>query len=364
MGTIRLPFFLRTVGLGVWAAVLAGPFGAAVAAVPAVQQAIVQTGNGGPEVLTLQNVPVLQPGEKQVLIRVYAAAVNPTDWKMRIGPSPAAPSGADGATPSRRIPGLDVAGVIEAVGTGVTDLHVGEPVFSLIGRTVPGLNGGYAEYVVAPAENVVRKPRRLTYAEAAGVGVAGRTAERSVEQAQLHRGQRVLITGAAGGVGSATAQIAKARGAYVLGTAQPVHAAFLRSIGVDKIIDYKQPNWTDQAKNVDVVIDTVGGDTASTALGLVKRGGTFITIASRDITADMCAAAGVTCPYVGAPRPADPSEGDYLRPVAKLIEAGKFTVHIDKTYPLARAADAQEYNRSGHTEGKIILIVSDRASQK
>jgi hypothetical protein len=88
-----------------------------------------------------------------------------------------------------------VAGVIEAVGTGVTDLHVGEPVFSLIGRTVPGLNGGYAEYVVAPAENVVRKPKRLTYAEAAGVGVAGRTAERSVEQAQLHRGQRVLITG-------------------------------------------------------------------------------------------------------------------------------------------------------------------------
>jgi len=334
-----------------------------MAAAPAMQQAIVQTGYGGPDVLTLQSVPVLQPGEHQVLIRVYAAAVNPTDWKMRIGPGPgAAPP--DAATPTRRIPGQDVAGVIETVGAGVTDLRVGEPVFSLIGHSVPGLNGGYAQYVVAPAENVVRKPKRLTYAEAAGLGVAGRTAERSAELAQLHRGQRVLITGVAGGVGSATAQIAKARGAYVLGTAQPAHAAFLKSIGVDKVIDYKQPHWTDQANNVDVAIDTVGGDTATAALGLVKRGGTFITIASRDITADMCAAAGVTCPYVGAPKPGDPTDGDYLRPVAKLIEAGKFSVHIDKTYPLASAADAQEYNRSGHTEGKVILIVSDRASQK
>jgi NADPH:quinone reductase-like Zn-dependent oxidoreductase len=344
--------------LAVWAAVLSGTIGIAVAAAPAEQQAIVQTGTGGPEVLSLQTIPVLQPADKQVLIRVYAAAVNPTDWKMRIGPSP------DAATAARRIPGLDVAGVIESIGPGVTDLHVGEPVFSLIGRTVPGLNGGYSHYVVAPAENVVPKPKRLTYAEAAGVGVAGRTAERSVELAQLQRGQRVLITGIAGGVGSATAQIAKARGAYVLGTAQPVHAAFLKSIGVDQVIDYKQPNWTDQAKNIDVAIDTVGADTATSALGLVKRGGTFITIASRDITPAMCAAAGVTCPYVGAPKPGDPSEGDYLRPVAKLIEAGKFSIHIDKTYPLASAADAQEYNRSGHTEGKIILIVSDRANQK
>jgi NADPH:quinone reductase-like Zn-dependent oxidoreductase len=363
--SIRSPSLLRTLGLGVWAAALTGSAATAVAAAPGEQQAIVQTGNGGPEVLTLQSIPVLRPGDHQVLIRVYAAAVNPTDWKMRIGPSPgAAPPVADAATPDRRIPGLDVAGVIESIGTGVTDLHVGEAVFSLIGRTVPGLNGGYSQYVVAPAENVVPKPKQLTYAEAAGIGVAGRTAERSVEQAQLQRGQRVLITGVAGGVGSAAAQIAKAHGAYVFGTAQPVHTAFLKSIGVDKVIDYKQPSWTDQAKNVDVVIDTVGADTATTALGLVKRGGVFITIASRDITPAMCSAAGVTCPYVGAPRAGDPSEGDYLRPVAKLIEAGKFSVHIDKTYPLASAADAQEYNRGGHTEGKIILIVSDRASQK
>jgi len=345
------------------AVTLAWHCGAAVAAPPAMQQAIVQSGNGGPEVLSLQSIPVLQPGEHQVLIRVYAAAVNPVDWKMRIGPGSGAGPPA-GAAPTRSIPGQDVAGVIETLGTGVTDLRVGEPVFALIGHGVPGLNGGYAQYVLAPAENVVRKPKRLTYEEAAGVGVAGRTAELSVEKAQLHRGQRVLITGIAGGVGSAAAQIAKARGAYVLGTAQPAHAAFLKSMGVDKVIDYKQANWTDQAKNVDVAIDTVGGDTATAALGLVKRGGTFITIASRNITADMCAAAGVTCPTVGAPKPSDPSDGDYLRPVAKLIEAGKFSVHIDKTYPLTSAAEAQEYNRSGHTEGKIILIVSDRASQK
>jgi NADPH:quinone reductase-like Zn-dependent oxidoreductase len=347
----------RAAQLGMCAGLLSAHMGAVAATLPATQQAIVQSGNGGPEVLGLQSVPILQPADKQVLIRVYAASVNPVDWKMRIGPSP-------GATPAQRIPGLDVAGGIESVGTGVSDLRVGEAVFSMIGRTVPGLNGGYAQYVVAPADNVIRKPKNLTYAEAAGVGTTGRTAERCMEQAQVRRGQRVLITGIAGGVGSAAAQIAKARGAYVLGTAQPVHDAFLKSIGVDKVIDYKQPNWIEQAKNVDVAIDTVGSDTATAALGLVKRGGTFITIASHDITAEMCAAAGVNCPSAGPPVPGEPSDGDYMRQVAKLIEQGKFKIHIDKTYPLASAAEAQEYNRSGHTEGKIILIVGDKANQK
>jgi NADPH:quinone reductase-like Zn-dependent oxidoreductase len=357
-------FLQSMVTLGACAGVLSASPGSAIAATPTQQKAIVQTGNGGPEVLTLQSIPVLQPEAGQVLIRVYAASVNPTDWKTRIGPPPGAEPAAAGAVPSKRIPGLDVSGVIESVGPGVTALKVGEPVLSMIGRSVPGLNGAYAEYALAPAANVVRKPKNLTYEEAAGVGTAGRTAERSVEQAQLHAGQRVLITGVAGGVGSATAQIAKAHGAYVLGTAQPVHDAFLKSIGVDKIIDYTQSNWTEQAKNIDVVVDTVGADTATTTLGLVKRGGTFITIASRAITPEMCAAAGVTCPFVGPPKPGDPSEGDYLSKVAALIEAGKFKIHIDKTYPLASAAEAQEYNRAGHTEGKIILIVSDKAGKK
>jgi NADPH:quinone reductase-like Zn-dependent oxidoreductase len=356
----------QVVSLAACAAALSDINGTALAGAPAEQKAIVQTGSGGPDVLSLQSVPVLQPAQDQVLIHVYAAAVNPTDWKMRMGSPPgAAPPGAAppaGAAPAKRIPGLDVAGVIESTGTGVTGLKAGEPVFSMIGRSIPGLNGAYAEYVLAPADNVVHKPKNLTYAEASGVGTVGRTAQRCVEQAKLQRGQRVLITGIAGGVGSATAQIAKARGAYVLGTAQPVHNAFLKSLGVDKVIDYTQANWTDQAKNIDVVIDTVGGDTATASLGLVKRGGTFITIASRAITPEMCSAAGVTCPSVGPPGPGDPSDGYYLKEVAKLIESGKFKIHIDKTYPLASAAEAQEYNRAGHTEGKIVLIVSDKAN--
>jgi NADPH:quinone reductase-like Zn-dependent oxidoreductase len=255
--------------------------------------------------------------------------------------------------------------VVEKLGPGVTALKVGEPVFSTIGRGGPaGLNGGYSEFVVAPADNVVAKPKKLTYAEAAGLGTVGATAARVINQAKVAKGQRVLVTGVAGGVGSSAAQIATALGAYVLGTASPRHNAYLKTIGVNEVIDYTQGNWADKARNVDVVIDTVGGDTALTALGALRKGGTYVSVASRDITPDKCAAAGVNCAGGGPPGPAGPSEGDLLRQVAQLANEGKFKVNIDRTYPLANAADAQEYNRQGHTEGKVILIVDAAEADK
>jgi NADPH2:quinone reductase len=365
-------------------------------AVPAQMQAIVQTGNGGPEVMKVETVPVLKPAAGQVLIKVYAASVNPVDWKMRIGmggPPRAAPAGGAGpagAPPgegpppgggppgagrggppgnncpasNERIPGMDVAGVIVAVGDGVTTLKSGEAVFSMLGRNVCGLNGGYAQYALAPATNVVPKPKKLTYEQAAGLGTAGMTGARIVDATNPMSGQRVLITGVAGGVGSSAAQIAKARGAYVIGTASARHAQYLKSIGVDEVIDYTQGDWTAKVKDVDIAIDTVGGATATQALGTLKKGGTFDSVASRDITPAQCAAAGVTCVGGGPPGSGGPTEGDVLTEVAKLASEGKFAINVDKTYPLEQASDAQEFNRQGHTEGKVILIVDAAKADK
>jgi NADPH:quinone reductase-like Zn-dependent oxidoreductase len=360
-----------TLHAGLSAALLTGWASLLVAATPSEQHAIVQTGNGGPEVLNYQTVPVLQPGENQVLIRIYAAAVNPVDWKMRLGMRRPAPAGGaagpaggaaagpppGGGAPAQSIPGLDVAGVIEQVGAGVTKLKVGEKVFSMIGRgPVNGLNGAYSQFVIAPAANVVAKPANFTFEQAAGIGTVGMTGERTIQQTKLSKGQRVLITGVAGGVGSSTAQIALALGAHVIGTASARHADFLKSIGVTEVIDYTDGKWEDKIKDIDVVIDTVGGDTPDRALTTLKKGGTLASVAG-SASPDKCSALGVTCLGGGPPGPGGPSEGDMLSAVAKLAAAGKFKVHVDLTYPLEQAAEAQEYNRAGHSEGKDILIV-------
>lgn len=346
---------------------------------PTKQMAIVQTGNGGPEVLSYESIPVLEPGVGQVLIEVYAAAVNPIDWKIREGmgggsrppgvdkggpegspPGEGGPGGAPAAGSGQRVPGMDVAGVVAKVGVGVTKVKVGNPVFSMIGRVqVDGLNGGYSHYVIAPADNVAPKPGTLTYAQAAGLGTASMTAARSVYSAGVKKGQRFFINGIAGGVGSSAAQIGKARGAYVLGTATSRHHEFLDSLGVDQAIDYRQVRFEEAIEEpVDAALDTVGPETATRALEILKEGGILVSIAGGPDTV-ACEAAGVVCPRGGPGALGGPSEGDFLREVGELAEAGKFTVNVDATFPLARAADAQEENRDGGTEGKIILIVDE-----
>jgi NADPH:quinone reductase-like Zn-dependent oxidoreductase len=367
----------RSLAVGVTASVLAS---LALAATPTEMKAIVQNGNGGPEVLKYQTVPVREPATGQVLIRVYAAAVNPVDWKMRNGisrgggaprgeggppgsaggpPSAAlgsGPGGPPGGGPTTTIPGMDVAGVVEKLGSGVTNVKVGDAVFSMLGRGISGMNGGYSQYALAPATNVVSKPKNVTYAQAAGLGTAGMTGVRTVNGANVSKGQKVLILGVAGGVGSAAAQIAKARGATVVGTASARHNAYLKTIGVDQVIDYTKGNFEDQVKDVDVVINTVTGDSAERSLKTLKKGGTLASVAG-NVGADKCAAAGVKCAAGGPPGPGGPSEGDMLAEVGKLVSAGKYGVNVDKTFPLEKAADAQVYSFDGHAEGKIILIV-------
>ncbi|MGC4028463.1 MAG: NADP-dependent oxidoreductase [Steroidobacteraceae bacterium] len=334
----------------------------AVAATPATMQAIVQHGTGGPEVLKLEKLPVLQPGEGQVLIRVYAAAVNPIDWRMRLPPADA---GSRPNTAAERIPGFDVAGVVERVGQEVTNVKAGDPVLSMIGRVqVTGLNGGYSQYVVAPAANTVAKPANLTYEEAAGIPTVGMTAARTVAEANVQRGQRVFINGIAGGVGSAAAQLAKARGAYVIGTATERHRAYLKSIGVDEVIDYTKVQFEDQVKDVDAVIDVVSKEGATRAIRTVKPGGVLVSIAGNP-DAEQCAAAGIRCPGGGAMgRDGAPTEGDFIKQAVQAAAQGGYKVHIDARFPLAQAGAAQERNRTGDTQGKIILTVDKNRAGK
>ncbi|HTT05846.1 MAG TPA: NADP-dependent oxidoreductase [Steroidobacteraceae bacterium] len=324
--------------------------GLALAALPTMQRAIVQVNQGGQAVLQLQSVPVLAPRQGEVLVQVFAAAINPADWKSRDSGSGAAPL----------IPGFDVAGRVAAVGAGVSTLKVGEAVFGVTGRgDVGGLNGAYAQYVVIPAGDLVAKPHNVTYAQAAGLGVATLAGVRIVDQAHVRRGERVLITGVAGGVGSAAAQAAIARGALVIGTASARHVAYLHRLGVSEVIDYTQGDWAQRARAAapQIVLDTVGADTARAAFALVARGGTFVSVGTHDYTPERCAASGVICPaggsVVGGPVPT----AVLLRETAELAGAGKLTVHVDRIYPLAQAAAAQAFNRAGHTEGKVVLAI-------
>jgi NADPH:quinone reductase-like Zn-dependent oxidoreductase len=310
----------------------------AQAAPPKEQRAILQ--KAGSDALQLQTVPVPTPGANQVLIRIYAAAVNPADWKS-------------GAPSDDQIPGGDVAGVVAALGEGVTGFSTGDPVFGIALRRRGVLNGAYAEYAVAAVANVVLKPAKITYAQAAGLGIATVTGVRVVDDTEIAKGQRVLITGVAGGVGSAAAQAAKARGAYVIGTASAQHNAYLRSIGVDQVIDYTKVDFETQVSHVDAAIDTVGGDTALRAMSTLPRGGRFASTGSHDLDAQ-CAKAGLKCaPYRSA---ADVARPIYEQ-VASLVSAGKLEINIDKSFPLADASRARAYSMAGHAEGKIILLV-------
>ena len=335
--------------IGIFAAVLGVSIAGASFAAPAQMRAIVQAGYGGPQVLKLQMVPVPEPGAGEVRVKVYAAAVNPTDWRFR--------EGEYAKDDSFKIAGFDFAGVIDAVGAGVTQWKPGDAVF---GTKRP--QGAYAEYLVTRADGVIyAKPKNFTYEEASGITIAGMTALRAVVESHIAPGQRFAIVGAAGGVGSAAVQIAKARGVSVITIASSSHDKFLRALGADTIVAYDKDNVAAKVKDVDVVLNTALGQ-ADEALAYVKRGGMLYSVAGLPADSkEKCAAAGVTC---FAPGPTPASAAVKMSDLIAMAEAGRFKVSIEKVYPLEQAAAAQEANRSGHAEGKLILSVTPQSKQK
>jgi NADPH:quinone reductase-like Zn-dependent oxidoreductase len=284
----------------------------------------------------IQTIPKPEPQAGEVRIKVRAASVNPVDWKQTARVAPG----------TRLIPGRDLSGVIDAVGDAAGPWKVGQAVIAL------ATGGSYAEYAISSVKAVAAKPRRLSFEEAAGIPVVGETAWRAlVTIANVQRGQRVLIQGGAGGVGSSAVQIAKARGAYVIATASPSHDELLRSLGADEVVDYHTVRIEEKLKDIDVVLNTVDADTGTRSIAVLKPGGILVSVTGA-APAAQCEAARIRCAVTGH------ATGEMLPSLSELADEGKFRIHIDRQFPLAEAAQALELNRQGHTGGKIILEVS------
>jgi NADPH:quinone reductase-like Zn-dependent oxidoreductase len=306
-------------------------------------RAIVIRAYGGPEVLKLEEVTRPEPADDQVLIRVIAASINPVDVAIRKGYF----AKLVGNFPL--ILGMDGAGIVERVGNKVTKCKVGDPVFAFF--TVKG-EGGYAEFVTAKEDEIALKPGRVSFAQAAGVGAAGSTAwEALIDTADLRAGQTVLIHGGSGGVGHLAIQIAKAKGAKVFATASTANQEFLRQIGADVAIDYTRARFEDIAKDVDVVLDTVGRDTLERSYGVVKKGGIIVSIVDKPKPA-VLEAHGIR----GVMLRCTPKAG-VLEELSKLMEAKKLTPVISQTFPLTQVVQAQDQIATGHTRGKIVLNI-------
>src|SRR5215468_7208486 len=306
-------------------------------------RAVVIYAYGGPDVMKLENASRPEPADDEVLIRVVAASVNPVDVAIRKGYF----AKLVGNFPL--ILGMDAAGIVEKVGNKVTKYKAGDPVFAFF--TVKE-EGGYAEFVTAKEDELASKPNTVSFAQAAGVGAAGATAwEALIDTANLRSGQTVLIHGGSGGVGHLAIQIAKAKGAKVVATASTANQEFLRQMGSDVAIDYTRTKFEDVAKDVDVVLDTVGRDTLERSYGVVKKGGIIVSIVDEPKPAAL-EAHGIR----GVTLHCTPKAG-VLEELSKLMEAKKLTPVVSQTFPMMQVVQAHDQIATGHTRGKIVLSI-------
>jgi len=307
-------------------------------------KAIVIHEYGGPEALKYEDIPRPEPTDDQLLIRVVAAGVNPVDGMIRSGMF-------KGNRAFPIILGGDVAGVVEKVGSKITKFKAGDPVFAYVSLNN---SGGYAQYALVTEREAAPKPKSVTYVEAAAVPVVALTAWQAlVDTAKLSTGQTVLIHGGSGGVGSFAIQIAKARGAKVIATASTANQEFLKQLGADVAIDYTKQKFEDVAKDVDVVLDSVGRDTLARSYGVVKKGGIIVSLVARPKESEL-EKNGIR----GAALNAEPNSEE-LSEIGKLIDDKKIKVIVSQTFPLSEAMKAQEQVATGHTRGKIVLKIGD-----
>lgn len=303
---------------------------------------------GGPEVLRVEQVEAPEPIPTEVQVRVHAAGVNPVDFKTRAGKGMAAVLG----EPPLRI-GWDVSGTVSAVGGGVTRFKVGEEVFGM--PWFPRQAGAYAEFVTAPSRHFAPKPHPLSHEEAAALPLAGLTAwQIVVDTVQLEEGADVLIHGAAGGVGHLAVQIAKARGANVFATARAEQASWLRGLGVDQVIDYREERFEDRVADLDAVIDFPGAY-GERSLAALRPGGILVSVpsgASADLLDAARAAGRRATGFLVEPDPVG------LAGLCHLIEDGRLRVEVSRVFELAEAAAAHRLAEAGHGGGKLVLRVA------
>src|SRR5438034_5930893 len=309
-------------------------------------KAVVVHEYGGPEVLKYEEVPRPEPKEDQILVRVMAAGVNPVDALIRSGMFAKYEKDVFPI-----IPGADIDGVIDKVGSKITKFEAGDPVFAYV--SLKG-GGGYAEYALGTERDTAAKPKSLSYAEAAAVPIVALTAWQAlIDTARLGAGQTALIHGGSGGGGSFAIQIAKARGAKVIATASTANQDLLKELGADVVVDYTKQKFEDVAKDVDVILDSVGKDTLARSYGVVRKGGFIVTLVARIDQAEVDKH-GIH----GASLNVEPNS-DELAEIGKLIDEKKIKVVVSQTFPLAEAKRAQEQVATGHTRGMIVLKISD-----
>jgi NADPH:quinone reductase-like Zn-dependent oxidoreductase len=315
---------------------------------PERMRAIIATAWGAADLLAEVEVEPPVPGPTEVLVRVHAAGVNPTDWKQRA-------TGGLGLWSDPPILGYDVSGTVAAVGLGVDFFSPGDEVFGM--PRFPFQAGAYAEYVTAPARQFALKPSSIDHIHAAALPLASVIAWQAlVDTADVQEGQRLLVHGAAGGVGHLAVQIAKTRGAHVIGTARAQNHELLRSLGADELVDYVERPFEEAVAGVDVVLDTIGGDYPARSLDTLRPGGILVCLASPlDPPAAVCEKArrrGIrtSSPLVEPDRLA-------LTAIVDLVTAGRLRPEIAAVLPLAHARRAHELGETGHTRGKIVLQV-------
>jgi NADPH:quinone reductase-like Zn-dependent oxidoreductase len=298
-------------------------------------------GFGGPEVLRIDKVELSMPDALQVLVSVRAGSVNPVDVKIRNGQYP--------AVKEDRLPytlGRDVSGIVETCGAQATRFEIGDEVLGMV--SICG--GGYAEKAVLDQDALARKPGSIDHLHAGAIPLAGLTAWQGLfRRGQLRRGQSVLIHGGSGGVGHFAVQFAKAKGARVLTTVSTDNVEFARGLGADVVIDYKTERFEDQAQDLDMVFDLIGGETRERSWGLLKRGGVLVSTLTEP-SQEKAKEHGVR-----ASRYTVEADGIELAEIVKLVAVGKVKAHVQKTFRLEEAAQAMRIVERGGSAGKVVL---------
>jgi len=338
---------MKTKLVPVVATVLIGcfPIGAVLAQSPLMMKAAVLHEPGGAEVLKYEDAPRPEPKDDEVLVKVITAGVNPIDAYVRKGMRIKG-----GADQGPIIVGYDIAGVIEKAGAGIKAWKAGDAVYAYLPVQ---RGGGYAEFAIAKEGELSLKPKNIDFEKAAAVPLAATTAWQAlIDTAKLERGQTVLIHGGSGGVGCFAVQIAKARGAKVIATASTANQDLLGDLGVDQPIDYTTTKFEEVAKEVDVVLNCVRGDTLRPSYGVVKKGGIIVSITDEPDAAE-CAKRGIR----GSRLIAHP-DARVLEELTKLIEADKITPIVSQTFSLSEVARAHQQIETAHTRGKLVLRIA------
>lgn len=320
-------------------------------------KAIVQEGYGSPDVLHLRDIEVPAIHDDGVLVKVHAASVNALDWHTTRG-MPYFIRALEGLpSPRHRVRGVDLAGRVEAVGRNVSRLRPGDDVFG-------GSHGSFAEYTATTAERLALKPPGLAYGEAAALHVAGLTALQGLrDKAQLRQGQRVLVNGAGGGVGTFAVQLAKVFGAHVTAVTRTESIQLVRSIGADEVIDHRVEDFTRRSERYDVIFDIGGNRPLSQCRRVLVRTGTLLVVGAPPgkwlAPAGRLLHAAALSPFVSQRLVPFVSHNDRagLELLAKLAEGGQIRSVIDREYPLAVAADAIRYVGTGEARGKVVIKV-------